>query len=335
MSADNQATYIIEESYTYVNNRCLALPGPVEVSYEGAAQRLVRRRVVLPSAEDAFLTLTIDAIVWTSGAILTILFFALLIATFGCGKPEVRLEAATQPAVSTVVDTRPVATSPLRVCLLQDKTGSSLETRTPLLTEGELGRVTHLCFGAGGEVTFGLISDASNHLFIRFTLEPPPTAPARQKVHEENPIAFEAADRKAQKEYDDAKANYDKARAAWEKTATERERTFLADVRQLLASAPDAQHTDVNGGIGRADLFLAEDDAVFRGPTHRYLVVVSDGVDNVRKPAPVFTSGATAIVVNGVGSVGNLTALHPHRFESVGAALNFITSKEAAAPGSR
>ncbi len=334
MSADNQATDNFTEVNTRVNGWLPDLTGPVEVAYDGAAQRLLRARLPLPSGETCFLTMSVNAVVWLSGVLFTaVLLTVLLIATFSCGKPETTLtKSASQVAI---VDTRPIATSPLRICVLQDKTGSSLETRTPLITEDQLEQLTHLCFGAGGEVTFGIIRDESNQLFVRFTLEPPPHQPVRATVHVENPIAFEAADRKAQQEYDEASVTYNKTFAAWQNTAKERERTFLGDVRQLLASAPDARHTDINGGVGRADLFLAEDDNAFRGPTHRYLVIVSDGEDNVRRPAPTFTSGATVIVVNGVGSVGTLAPLHPHRFENIGAALNFITSKEAAAPGSR
>jgi|GEM_PF-1330373 len=323
-AVNHQATDYFTEVTTSVKSWLPDLAGPVEVTYDGASQRVVRADVLLPSGDRAFLSL-IDVVSSLTAAVIATLFITLLIILLGCGRPEAQLPVAAGPAV-----VQTVTAAPLRIALLQDKTGSSTTTRTPLLTPGQLQHVLAICHDRGGEITFGLIRDESNHLFERITIERPPVAPVRVVEQRRNALAQQAAQHAADERFYAATKSYLPIKAAWEQSLQARERAFLANVERLLADAPDAQHTDVNGGTGRADLFLAEDDAIFGAPSHRYLIVISDGIDNIHKPAPLITSGATVIVVNGSGSLGTLADLHPHQFESIDAALNFITSKEGA-----
>jgi hypothetical protein len=330
MSADDRATLNDKSATSLVNFSSLPLLGSsAEASYDGTIHRVVRGSLILPSRERVFITLsTVDIVNFLSAAAFGALLLAAALALLlGCTKPETPLTASL-PTQAAVAEAPPGAV-PLRIAILQDKTGSSLETRTPLLTVQQLRRLSGLCYVRGGEITVGLIRDESNHLFVRLTMEPPPVAPLKAEAHEKNAIALQAARRVAEKEFKAAMAAYRSRYAAWRSSVATRENVFLADAERLITDAPDAKYSDVNGGISRADLFLAEDDALFGAPTHRYLLVISDGIDNVRKPAPTVSSGATVIVINGIGSLGSLADLQPMRFESIDAALNFIASKEA------
>jgi hypothetical protein len=317
---------------TSVNSSSLGLfEAPPEAGYDGAVQRVARAHVLLPSGDRVFLSITIiDVLSALTVAVIASLFITLLIALLGCGRPEAQLTVAAGHPEPAVVQT--VTAVPLRIAILQDKTGSSTTTRTPLLTSGQLQRFLAICHDRGGEITFGLIRDESNHLFERMTIGPPPHAPVKAVVHRTNALALQAAQHAADEQFNADMKNYLPLKSAWDRSLQARENAFLANVERLLAGAPDAQHTDVNGGVARADLFLSEDDAIFGAPTHRYLVVISDGIDNVHKPAMPLKSGATVVVVNGIGSLGSLADLHPRQFENVDAALSFIASKEGAKP---
>lgn len=308
----------------------LGLTASSERAYDGADARVVRGGIALPPPERVFLTITLPkSLSILSVALIFTLVLALALAVFGCGTPDAETLSASGAATTAETDVLDASLgAPLRVALVQDMTGSSEENMTPLLSHDQLRSLIALCRTDGGELTVGVIKENSNHVFARLTIERPPAPPVKAVPTGGNAIALQAARQKAEKAYAAEKAGFTLRVAAWEDIIDRREADFLARVQQLLARLPDARRSDVHDAVRRADRFLAEDDAIFGAPSHRYLVAVSDCIDNVRKPAPQLTSGATFIVVNGAGSLGTLGELHPHQFESIDAAVRFIAAKE-------
>jgi hypothetical protein len=260
---------------------------------------------------------------------IALVFVTIIVVFVACsGKaPAAAPSSGAAPVGTGSVAGTSQAAAPIRIIHLQDKTGSSDTTRTPLLTLDQLRRSTALCRVRGGEVLVGLIRDESNRLFVRYTVLPPPEEPVFQ------PQSSNAISAQAEKHrFDKRLADYRDRRNAWEAKAAHDEEVFLREAAELLKGPPDAERSDVHGALTRADLAAAEDDAVFGAPTHRYIVLVSDAIDNVQKPAPEMKSGATIIVVNGAASLGTIASLNPKRFESIDAALNFIAAQEGSAP---
>lgn len=334
MATDDAATLdVIRSAEPVKTDPYLRLTASAERSLDGTYGYLLRGGLALPSGERVFLTIAFtQSIRLLSAVIVTVFLLIIGLLLFGCDVSDSKTLSASDDAVRPATAPSDTANgAAVRIAVLQDKTGSADDNQTPLLTAAQLRAAVAVCKVRGGEITFGLIRENSNHLFERLTIEPPPVPPVKEQPSGGNAIALQAARAKAQKEYDVALSSYQAGLDAWEKDVQVREGAFIAKVSRLLAQAPDAQRSDVHDAVRRADRFLAEDDAIFGAPSHRYLVAISDCIDNVRKPAPELASGATFIVVNGAGSLGTLVELQPHQFESVDAALRFIGAKEGKA----
>ena len=309
---------------------------PVERAFDGFAFQ-VRRSAVALRSERVFVTLSVADVLNLVGVVaLVLLLTTAALALFGCGSPEGLLATSPQSASVASAET-PVGIvgSPLRIVIFEDETGSRLQTRTPQLTTEQLQQLIALCESHTGEIAFGVIRDESNNLFERLTIGPPPVVPVKTTATGTNAIDIDAAQAELDAKYQKEETAYGADIKNWKNVVAEREKRFVQSVTQLLQQPPDAQRTDVNGGVARADLFLGEDGAMFGKPTHRYLLLISDGQDNIHKPVASLPPNTTVIVVNGVGSVGNLAPFNPLRFESIDAALNYIAAKEAAPAASR
>jgi hypothetical protein len=328
-AADDDATLHGTELSLSVNYPSPCLAEPIELGSYIAIRRFVRA-LSLPSGERGLITVTTIA----AAAVLAIVLLALLLtALYGCGNPNAAMLArsAQTPAISRTDDPPElISGAPLRIVVFEDETGSRLETRTPQLTPEQLRRLIALCEAHAGEIGFGVIRDESNNLFERLTIDPPPPPPTAQVATGTNGIDLEAKQAELDGAYNRDVVTYNADIKKWKGNVADHEKMFVSNVSRLLAQPPDAQRTDVNGGIGRAELFLSENEAVFGKPAHRYLVMISDGQDNIHKPKTALPPNTTLIIVNGVGSVGSLADLHPLRFESIDAALNYIAAKEAA-----
>jgi hypothetical protein len=110
-------------------------------------------------------------------------------------------------------------------------------------------------------------------------------------------------------------------------------------VTALLDRPAEAARSPVWDAVARADWFLAEPEAPPTPGARRALVLVSDGIDDVRgrpglrrEPLRTLRSGATVLIVNGGATVGSLAALAPLPFESFDAAVRYL--ERFAAPNS-
>ena len=223
-------------------------------------------------------------------------------------------EAASESRIKT-------ACGPVKIACLQDKTGSS-EDGVPQLTLKEVEVLIQMLRRCGGEIGFGLIRDRSNQALLRLRIEAPPAAPpppakARNQFKE---VENRAAHQKQMQAYEERLR-------LWQGEADQRIALFRSALEPLLARKANAPKTDVWGGVRRADLFLAESDAAWKQPTHRWAVFITDGKDNARGPGHVMSSNAAVVVVSGgTSNTGMLESLKPLRFEAPLAAFEFIVS---------
>jgi hypothetical protein len=103
---------------------------------------------------------------------------------------------------------------------------------------------------------------------------------------------------------------------------------FMEAARPRLQEPAKDKATDISSALARAELFLNEPGAVWPAETHRLIILNSDGIATAnRKPAEI-KSGARLLLINGNGSLGMLEPLHPLRFESKQAALDYIAATE-------
>ena len=214
-------------------------------------------------------------------------------------------------------------TSPVRIAVMLDQSGSRRWTRTPELDLQDLTILTQLLRHRGGEIGFGLIRDRSNRGLVRLRIEPPPTAPQPPVEHGN---LFEAAERRAL--YEEKVHEYEKEAGRWASVASRRIEFFLAEIEPLIDSDKDANRTDVWGAVQRTELFLQEDDAGWKATTNKWAVFVSDGADNVGSKPLSLSQAVRTVVVNGSAELGSFESLSPARFESARAAFEFIAATE-------
>jgi len=202
---------------------------------------------------------------------------------------------------------KPVPSKGLRLCVIQDRTGSIRQTRTVTLKPEHLDALLDILKGRGGEIGLGLVAERSDLPLLRRAIEPLPPRPEPPK----NPLV--------KKYWEETELR------KWEAERDRREaeiRAFRAEALERL-KAPLAPRSDVCGALRRCDLMLSEP---FPHPTDALMLFVSDGRHNVREsPCPEkLRSQAPILLVNGEGLLGALEPYGPRLFESVEAALRFL-----------
>src|SRR5262249_23059300 len=94
----------------------------------------------------------------------------------GCAKSNALSVDAGATAAAAEVESKGPAT-PLRISVIQDKSLSTGETRTPQLLISDLDPLVELLGQTGGELAVGIIHDRSNLGFIRLRIDSPPDEP--------------------------------------------------------------------------------------------------------------------------------------------------------------
>lgn len=238
----------------------------------------------------------------------------LTVIAAGCGSaPVAPVEAA--PAELT---------APVRIGVLLDKTLSASWTRVPAVTAEDFEPLLRLVLERGGEVAVGLIRDRSNRGLRRLPIRPRPVAPVEPNPHQ-NPFLLAEARVKYQAE----RRDYEAELAAWQADVERSVTAFRKDLGELIALAADARRTDLWDAIRRAALFLGEPQAAGAPAPHKWLVLVTDGEDNVGRTKVALGSGARLLIANGSASLGSLAELQPLAFESFHAAVAFLVAEEA------
>lgn len=251
-----------------------------------------------------------------------------LFAITGC-------DTASGPNAGTGAPPARQVASPVKVCILQDKSGSAGHTRTEQFTEAHIEPLLSLIRESGGEIAIGVIQEESDRSLTRIRMERMGAAPASRSKRPDKGNAIKLM--QLQKEWDAKQVKWEATQAEYEKAVAEHNATmalrmsaFLRAIRSIIKRPANAPWTDIYGGLNRADLFLAEPDTIWHATPHKYLLIVSDGLhEGVDKPpVTVLRSDATLILANGAGSQGALEAFNAIRVESIDAAVEFIVASE-------
>jgi len=273
----------------------------------------------------------------TRSAALPAVFLLILLLLAGCGGSSAEPGAAASD--STTVDSAEIAgaaaraerarcPAALKVAVMQDKSQSAQEYRTPQLAVSDLAPIIERLRVCGGELAVGLIKAESNRSLTRLYVPRPeldalPEKPSREEADD----AF--AYNQAMKEYKKARAQAAKARKAararHRRKVKRRVEAFKSEVAELLKTPADAQHTDVWGGVRRAELYLDEPGA--GAASHKAMIIISDARDNQGRPSVTLPleSGAQVLLVNGAPSQGAFEGMKPKpvRLESISSAVRY------------
>ena len=277
---------------------------------------------------------------------------ALLLSLAGCSawsQTPTSLSAAPSERVvqkPSPVEVPPASPHPFKVVMLLDFSGSSSEHRIQMPSAETLQPLLEAIAAGGGVMALGGICNDSNQPFTRLAIAEPPKF-AAEKLH--NPTPPSPVDETAvnplrlpekQREFDLALAEYNQRKAEDEaligqhqqameahQSAVQAEIAAFSDaIAPLLTRPVDCGHTDLWGGLQRADLLLSEDSSIWSTSPDTYLLVVSDGLDTRGKAAVTLTSSPEVLLINGSGSVGIFADLEHKAFESVDAAIAHLAS---------
>lgn len=226
---------------------------------------------------------------------------------------EARAEASEDPPAA-----------PLILAVVQDATGSRTENFVGVITRAQLHTIGLYLAQNGGEVRVGLVTDDRPVAFERLRIsEPPATVPAASQMSATNVFTRE----RRRRELEGQKSKADVRRLEHESQAANDTEEFLNRVSPHLESGSLASRSAVCNAVRRAQVFLNEPSADWSKPPRRVLMLLTDGIDNVGGQTIPMQHPTEVIVVNGMGLVGALDGLKPLCFESVDAAIRWITAE--------
>jgi hypothetical protein len=232
----------------------------------------------------------------------------------GCGAPSAAVVEAAKPA-------EPPAA--VRIATLVDKTASANWTRVPAVSLEDFEPLLALIAARGGELAVGLIRDSSNRGLLRLKIPPAPVAPPPPDPHQ-NPFLLA----EARAAYETRLREHREQTELWRREVDQRQADFRAQLGELLAVNADATRTDIWGALRRAELFLNEPQSSGLAAPHNWILLVSDGEDNARRPKVALRSGARLLLINSSATLGALAELKPLAFESFRAATAFLVAEE-------
>lgn len=254
-----------------------------------------------------------------SGRVLAAGYIAVALLVAGCDPSGTTLGVTEKAALAKAKSS---SGSQVRIALIQDKSLSTGETRTPQLTLDDMEPLVELLGQTGGELTVGTIDNRSNRSLVRLRIDAGPEEPVAPAVADNSLERWQQ-----QNALRKQKAEFEQQQQAWQDAMQERIAAFQTAVEPILSAPANAQHSPVWDAVRRADLFLSEPQVGGTEP-HRYVVLITDGMDDVgAEPVPVH-NGTRILMVNGAGQLGSLAMLRPQRYESIGSAVAQIVAME-------
>ncbi len=250
------------------------------------------------------------------------------------------------PEVKTALENQPQS-PPVQIAILTDKTGSVEWTRIqqPQLQDFQV--LSLLLQRNGGEIALGTFCYDSNRPLARIRVEQQPVLVNTGFNHPVAPVeptnqgnAFTY--RKQKKEYKQKLAEYETLRQndleilghyqnsiqQWQSQSEVKIQEFMTTQIQPILSHPvNCGSSDIQGGVNRARLFLAESDTTWRQQPRKFAVFITDGLDNVGTQAAQFEVDAEILLVNGAGSQGIFDNIEHKAFESVPAAFQYLVTQ--------
>lgn len=225
--------------------------------------------------------------------------------------------------ISTKQDKEPCL-NPIVIGVALDQTGSMRWSGITALTIDEFKPLIARLSDCGGEIgiTFVRADSAKQIERLRFT-ELPVIPNKRDKTPNEED--YEYAD------YEDAynlELNDWREKVQKQKSVQQPEIDKYFEVLKPLLAAPPNGNTDFWTSVNRLDVFLNEGNASWNVKPHRYLVIYSDGEDNIGKEKHSFKSDAHVIWVNANASGKSMKDFPYQRVESFQSAIREILAKE-------
>lgn len=252
------------------------------------------------------------------------LLFLISLVTVGC-KQEGTSEVEKQVGIDGPLPADPFPPCQhaiVKIALLQDKSGSVGHTRTPQVTMEHLDLLVNFIRPCGGEIGFGTINEQSNSSLYRLRIEAPPADAPKEPNKNGNPFQVQ----QDMKEYRKARVRYDQSMKVFDSEMERRIAAFKLNINARLDAPATARRSDFFGGIQRANLFLSENTAAWPSSPRQYLVIVGDGIDNVKSEHESLPKTIQLILVNGSAAMGSLASFNPSRFESIESAIDFVVA---------
>lgn len=259
----------------------------------------------------------------TSGAVIITcaLLFCVSLIFAGCGKSS-GTPLSEQSAQSVAVKASQNLSTPCLFSVFDDKSRSVKSARIAPIQEQDLLALINVLRQTGGELSFGLIGESRMRPLLRLRIPVSPPLPVKRNSQN----AFERAEQDSA--FQEAMESYEAKRKQWEADVNQRIAVFMEAARPRLHEPAKAKATDIASALARAELFLNEPGAVWPAETHRLIILNSDGIATTNRKPVEIKSGARLLLINGSGSLFRLEPLHPLRFESKQAALDYIASTE-------
>lgn len=245
--------------------------------------------------------------------ILGVVAFVMAIFTIGCSPKEVgsSQETATIPTIE-----KPQA---LKIALCIDQSGSANQTRVEKIDSKSILSLFSVIKKGGGELAFCLIRDRSNLPLARLRISSPPIAPISPiKTGKE----FEDASNKARYKREEEK--HHSLRKKWEEKTDKKITAFLETLEPMIKQARNAPSTDLAGALLRTKTYLSEREVNWK-TFKTYIVLVTDGLASSAISPDHVQSGTEMIWINATGRASDLDIFQPIRFESLSAAIRFIS----------
>lgn len=251
------------------------------------------------------------------------LLFCLSLFSAGCGSSSgTPLSDGSAQTVTVEASPNQKHLVPGLYSVFDDKSRSVKSARIAPLQEQDLMALINVLRQTGGELSFGLIGESRMRPLLRLRLPVPPPLPVKR----ESQNAFERAEEDSA--FQEAMESYEAKRKQWEMEVNGRIAAFMEAARPRLQEPAKDKATDISSALARAELFLNEPGAVWPTEPHRMIILNSDGIATINRKPVEIKSGARLLLINGSGSLGTLEPLHPLRFESKQAALDFIAATE-------
>jgi len=226
--------------------------------------------------------------------------------------------AEQPPQLQDAVQMQEDPARPIRICLVQDLSGSIEQTGIRRMNREALEALVALVQSRSGELAFGLIRETSNRPLERLRIDELPPAAPKMPPEPKNLLMR----RSWQEQVEALQQQYEATRKAYEERIAPRVEAFLQRAVAMLQGAT-AKRTDVCGAIRRCDVFLAE---MYPEKADAFMMLITDGLHSVRSSRcpDQLSSKAQVVLVTGGDSAGVVERYGPLRFEAVEAAVEFL-----------
>lgn len=205
---------------------------------------------------------------------------------------------------------------PIRVCVLQDKSGSMQSTRTPQFSRVHSDMLTSFVSDRAGEIAYANITEESNFPLVRYyvpDLEAPKMPEMKGNARQK---------REMQERYKKTALYYLLARKRRAEKSAEDLNTFYAQAVPLFLRDADAGSTDIWGGLHRCRNMMIESTGSWNNTPRDYVFVITDAVHtSATSEIKKLPSQVNLFLVYNAMTIGSFGNHRFRQFESIDAAL--------------